>query len=152
MIQNVAQSNQAEGDKKLPGSWVIPVFQGKMLFCLRDDGLWDIPGGTKEPLESSMEAAVRELREEVGISLSISDLHPVGVDIIDERYLGVYCAEISADQAKGIVLQELEHSDYQWVSSYTEINGEFNPPTLEFIKQGWLDNVFKTLEKVKEKF
>ena len=40
---------------------------GRCLFMLRDDGMWDFPGGRRESFDDSMlDAALRELVEETG--------------------------------------------------------------------------------------
>jgi len=42
--------------------------EGRILLSLRaDDGLWGLPGGWSDALESPMETAVRETREETGL-------------------------------------------------------------------------------------
>jgi len=42
--------------------------EGRILLSLRaDDGLWGLPGGWSDALESPMETAVREAREETGL-------------------------------------------------------------------------------------
>lgn len=43
------------------------------------DGLFSLPGGHVEPDESVVMAAIREMREELGVVVSAEDLRPVGV-------------------------------------------------------------------------
>ncbi len=67
------------------GADVVVLRDGEMLLQKRaDTGLWGLPGGTIDIGESSAEAALRELKEEVGISgevvrlMGIYDSHKVG--------------------------------------------------------------------------
>lgn len=71
--------------------WEGPPFNGAKiaLLCgsrivayLRDDkagiafpGLWDLPGGGREPGESPVECALREVEEEFGISIAQHRVH-----------------------------------------------------------------------------
>jgi 8-oxo-dGTP pyrophosphatase MutT (NUDIX family) len=138
-MQNIA--NTKEIDKKHPGSWCIPLYQGKALALKRVDGMWDFPGGTIDHGESSLQGAVRELKEEANITVPIDSLKPIGVHIIDGRYLNVFVALIDEDEFNNLKLQEEEHTEYKWISSTSEIPGKLNPPTEEFKKQGWLANL-----------
>ncbi|HVU99996.1 MAG TPA: 8-oxo-dGTP diphosphatase MutT [Verrucomicrobiae bacterium] len=52
--------------------------EGKLLITLRKDdvhlgGLWEFPGGKREPGESFQECLARELREELGIEVEIGE-------------------------------------------------------------------------------
>ena len=56
---------------------------GRWLMHLRDEkkehgGLWEFPGGKVEPGEMPVNALIREIHEELGISLEATDLSPAG--------------------------------------------------------------------------
>lgn len=57
---------------------IIFTFEDKILFTVRnvdpDKGKWDLPGGFIDPNETAQEAACREIKEELGIEISNSDL------------------------------------------------------------------------------
>jgi mutator protein MutT len=63
---------------------------GKLLIALRHDnthlgGLWEFPGGKREPDESFEECLIRELREELGIEVEIKDLIETDTHSYPER-------------------------------------------------------------------
>ena len=53
---------------------------GELLLChATGRGYWDIPKGLLDPGETPIEAALRELREEAGLSLAADALRDLGV-------------------------------------------------------------------------
>lgn len=62
----------------MPGAQVLLVDdEERALFQRRrDSGLWEIPAGAAEPGSSFRDTAVRELREESGLTVAIDDLTP----------------------------------------------------------------------------
>lgn len=140
--------NAKETNKKKPGAWLVPIYNGKALALKRTDGLWDFPGGSIDKGESSLEAAIRELKEEANITVELSKIKPIGVNIVDGRYLNLFCVLIGGEQANTLKLKEDEHTSFLWIKSVSEIKGELNPPTKTFKQQGWLRNLDFILSKL----
>jgi 8-oxo-dGTP diphosphatase len=90
---------------------VALVANGRVLSALRagTSGGWEFPGGKVEPGETDRQAAVRELREELGVEAEIG--MPLGQQPMGERYLlRVYTGRITAGEP---VLHE--HADLRWL-------------------------------------
>jgi 8-oxo-dGTP pyrophosphatase MutT (NUDIX family) len=102
-----------------------------LLFSDSDPGLpglrwWITPGGGVEPGESDLEAAVREVREETGLSVAASDLvgplarrHVVHgyTDVVvqqDEVFLGVTVAPFEVDVAGHTEEERLTMTRHHW--------------------------------------
>jgi 8-oxo-dGTP pyrophosphatase MutT (NUDIX family) len=99
---------------------------GRVLMLLRaadDDilpGAWELPGGGLDPGESALEAAARELREEVGVALDEADLSEWGTF----RRAGGRCtAFFAADCAAADCAPSLshEHDDWRWAEGPWEV-------------------------------
>ena len=87
---------------------------------------WDIPGGSAEPGEVSIDTVIRETKEEAGL-----DIIPLKVIHEDNRFDKnknityirlVYSCEVKSDINK-IVLNE-EHSEYRFIKSLDDLEGE----------------------------
>ena len=92
--------------------------QGPFLVSRRPAGThladsWEFPGGKVEPGESPPQALVRELQEELGITVAVGDIFAVGHHVYDtkEVILLVYACEIVAGTPAC-----LEVADFAWHS------------------------------------
>lgn len=74
-------------------------------------GGWELPGGKIEPGESPQEAVVREIREELGVSVQVGDLlHTIEWDY-PAFHLRMYCYACSIVQGD---IQLKEHTAFCW--------------------------------------
>jgi mutator protein MutT len=100
----------------------------QVLICRRLDegpfaGLWEFPGGKREPGESIQQTLARELDEELGIKVQITDsLDTVDFDYptTQVRLIPVLC-RIECGEPKSLASEEVK-----WVA-YRELR-EFNFP------------------------
>ena len=97
---------------------------GKILICKRGEGgscafLWEFPGGKLEEGESPEQAAVRECREELDISLAVGRQF---MEVVHEYpdltvRLTLFLASIPQGEPR-----RLEHNDIRWIT-VEEIDG-----------------------------
>lgn len=75
---------------------------------------WDVPGGHVEFGESPIEAAIREVQEELGVVVSTSDLAFVTAIVGDDFDLKVY----TASRWSGAVINAAphEHDEIAWLN------------------------------------
>jgi 8-oxo-dGTP diphosphatase len=94
---------------------LLTVRDGRMLLCRKrhSTSLLILPGGCREPGESSMDCLSRELREELG-DVAVSAVEYIG--IYSDRAAGsepktvrieLYCAELSGEPAAQSEIAEL---------------------------------------------
>ena len=100
---------------------------GKLLITLRHDdahlgGLWEFPGGKREPGETFQDCLVRELREELGIEVAVGEL----VESLTHDYSGktvhlrfFRCAWLRHEP------QTLGCADFRWVTAAELADYEF---------------------------
>ncbi len=99
--------------------------------------LWEFVGGKVEPGETKEQALIRECREELAVTLSVSD---VFMDVTHEYPdLTVHLTLFNATIAEGAPVM-LEHNDIQWITPSDIPHYEFCPA----------DEVI--LQRIKERF
>lgn len=84
-----------------PCAGALIVSDGRVLLGLRGiepgRGLWDIPGGFLNPWEHPADGAVREVREETGLTVRLTELLSVVIDTYHDRVYTLnmyYLAEV----------------------------------------------------------
>ncbi len=100
--------------------------QGLFLFLRRqpsstDASTWDIPGGKIEKDESAIKAAVREVKEETDIDLSIDLLQPLHTVFIRYRKVDFVYHMFESSLSRlphAVTIDPKEHSEYRWLSLY----------------------------------
>lgn len=108
--------------KKIPhlvvGAAVVKNEDGTVLIAQRREdqmlgGLWEFPGGKKEPDESIHLCVIRELKEELGINVKLSNkiicVHHAYSHFTMEMH--VYWAQIQSGKPRSI-----ECNDFKWIS------------------------------------
>ena len=100
---------------------------------------WEFPGGKIEENESPEEALIREIREELGVTIAVHDL----IDIIDHDYpdfhLHMFCYWATVTDGH---LMLLEHEDARWLDEDSLETVEWLPAD-----RGLLTGISTELEK-----
>lgn len=98
-------------------------------------GFWELPGGGVDGEESPQEALEREIREEVGLSVSVYEPLKMSQYTLEENVEKIIKTEICflcIPEASTTVTLSHEHAEYRWVSQ-EEINALF--PLSSYIQQ-----------------
>lgn len=87
---------------------------------LHQGGKWEFPGGKVEQGETTSEALIRELREEVALEVaSTSPLMAISYDYPDKQvYLDIHTVKSFSGQAKGIEGQLIQWATIEELKDY----------------------------------
>ena len=111
--------------------------KGKFLICQRPKGkncelLWEFPGGKIEPGETGEQCIVREIQEELGVTLRVlRKLTDVLYEYPDRTvHLHFYVTEIESGE-----LVRKEHNAFAWITKADIPNYQFCPADAKMLSQ-----------------
>jgi len=82
-------------------------------------GKWGLPAGKPEPGENLQQTAIREVKEETGLSVDPALLYYVDRKVFNYKAPGEYAIEVfyvTKALSWQVVINEAEHSEYKWVA------------------------------------
>ena len=122
---------------------------GKFLICQRPKGkncefLWEFPGGKIEPGETGAECIVREIQEELGVTLHVlRKLTDVVYEYPDRTvHLHFYVTEIAHGE-----LTRKEHNAFAWITKAELPNYQFCPADAKMLRKFANASNFDSLEQ-----
>ena len=122
---------------------------GKFLICQRPKGkncelLWEFPGGKIEPGETGEECIIREIQEELGVTLRVlRKLTDVVYDYPDKAvHLHFYITEI----VHGELIRK-EHHSFAWITTAELSNYQFCPADEKMLRKFATAPNFDSLEQ-----
>src|SRR3989338_921087 len=120
----------------------IVTYQGKILIIQRSadedvfPNLWELPSGKREPLETSKDAVIREVKEETEIDVELVMLVDVFEfkvekenEIRDATQISFLCKPIGEPKVK----LSKEHQNFAWVTKNELDQYELSKKTREII-------------------
>ncbi|MCK4514366.1 MAG: (deoxy)nucleoside triphosphate pyrophosphohydrolase [Spirochaetaceae bacterium] len=114
------QNTQAVTPRRVVVAAVI-VRRGTVLVAQRDAasrfaGLWEFPGGKVEPGETQEAALRREIREELGVDISVRSEPPISTVKWDYDHARVLLVALRADIVSGTP-RPLDHAAIRWIAA-----------------------------------
>lgn len=116
---------------------------GKFLICQRPKGkncelLWEFPGGKIEPGETGEQCIVREIQEELGVTLRVlRKLTDVVYKYPDRTvHLHFYITEIESGE-----LVRKEHNAFTWITEVDILNYQFCPADAKMLSHTDLSSI-----------
>lgn len=102
-------------------------------------GLWEFPGGKREPGELTRLALVRELEEELGIGVQADDLTPLGFSVEPREHVELVLLLFRCDRWTGEPAA-LDGATLRWIDPETLPDYAMPPADLPLAARlpGWL--------------
>ncbi|EKB55582.1 (deoxy)nucleoside triphosphate pyrophosphohydrolase [Falseniella ignava] len=103
---------------KVVGAAIVDPKTGHILIGQRGPtqslaGMWEFPGGKIEPGETEPEALMREIQEELNLSIEVNE----AIDTASYQYdFGQVTMTVYYATLRGGELKRLEHAEIRWVS------------------------------------
>ena len=86
---------------------------------------WEIPGGCLVAGETSVEGAIRELEEEIGLNINVDNLHFITTHLYKYQHVDIFTVKLDVSLSE-LTLQNEEISDARLVSisEFLKLNSE----------------------------
>lgn len=115
----------------------IIVQDGLVLACRRNPdraagGLWEFPGGKIEPGEAPRQALVREIREELGVEITVGNLLSRSSTAVDEIVIDLACyvARLVSD----VPVASTDHDAMAWLQPSQLATYEWANPDRDLVR------------------
>jgi 8-oxo-dGTP diphosphatase len=115
--------------------------EGKSLLLRRSDssghyaGQWEWPGGKCDPGETINQALRREVMEETGLQIDVTDY--LGADDFKMSEIHAICLFLKAEAVRGEMRLSREHDDFCWLHPEKYIEMELSDNTRSFMLKHW---------------